>query len=61
MDLDEILENPAFWILGGGGIVAEVFGYIIARNQGWELMPFWQLIVIIMGTLVIAAFFAGRE
>jgi len=29
--------------------------------MGWELMPFWQLIVMMLGTLAAAAFFATRE
>jgi len=61
MGFNEILESPGFWILGGGGLIAEISGYIIARNLGWELMPFWELLVMMLGTLAAAAFFAGRE
>jgi len=58
---DEILESPGFWILGTGGLIAEIGGYIIAKRAGWELMPFWQLIVIMLGTLAAAAFFGTNE
>jgi hypothetical protein len=58
---DELLENPAFWILGGGGITAEILGYVLAKKMGWELIPFWQLLALMGGTLIIAAFFATRE
>jgi len=56
-----ILESPGFWILGAGGLIAEILGYMWARSNGWELMPFWQLIVMMLGTLAAAAFFATRE
>ena len=61
MDISEILESPGFWILGAGGLIAEILGYMVAKNSGWEIMPFWQLIVMMAGTLVAAAFFATRE
>ncbi len=61
MGIDEILESPGFWILGAGGLIAEILGYVWARKSGWEIMPFWQLIVMMLGTLAAAAFFATRE
>ena len=61
MDISEILESPGFWILGAGGLIAEIMGYIMARNMSLEMMPFWQLLVIMAGTLVAAAFFAMKE
>lgn len=60
-DIEEVLESPGFWILGGGGVAAIVLGYTWGRNQGWEVMPFWQLIVMIIGTLLAAAYFATKE
>jgi hypothetical protein len=59
--LEEIWESPAFWMLGGGAVVAEILGFIMAKGMGWELLPWWQLILLIVGTLVAAAFFALRE
>ena len=58
--LEEVFESPGFWILGGGGVAAEVLGYIMAKQAGWVLMPWWQLLIMIAGTLVAAAFFANR-
>jgi hypothetical protein len=60
MAFEELLENPAFWILGGGGVAAEVLGYTMGKNMGFEVFPLWQLLIIIAGTLGIAAFFANR-
>ena len=61
MDLDEILESPGFWLLGIGGLSAEILGYIWGRNQGLAIMPFWQLLVMMAVTLAAAAFFATKE
>lgn len=61
MDFEEIIESPAFWILGIGGLIAEVVGYVLGKRMGWEIMPFWQLLIIMGGTLVAAAYFATRE
>lgn len=59
--LDEVLESPAFWILGAGGLICEVAGYVISKKAGWVALPFWQLIVLMVGTLVAAGFFALRD
>ena len=59
--LDEILESPAFWILGIGGVSMEVLGYIIGKNMGLGSLPMWQFIVLIIGTLCAAAFFALQD
>jgi len=59
--LDEVLESPAFWILGIGGVSMEVLGYIIGKNMGFGTFPMWQFIVLIIGTLCAAAFFALQD
>lgn len=56
----EILEEPGFWILGGGAVIATIAGYIMSRNMGWMPLPWWQLIIIIIVELVAAAFFVSR-
>lgn len=61
MDLDEVLESPGFWLLGIGGLAAEIMGYTWSRNAGMDVMPFWQLIVMMIVTLLAAAFFATKE
>jgi hypothetical protein len=58
-DVDEILESPAFWMLGGLGVGAELLGYIYGKNNGMEVFSWWQLIIIILGTIVISAAFSG--
>ena len=59
--LDEVLESPTFWILGIGGVSMEVLGYIMGKNMGFGTFPFWQFIVLIIGTLCAAAFFALKD
>jgi len=61
MGLDDILGNPGFWLLGGGGVAAEVLGWKLSRGWAAGALPFWQLLVLIVGTLIAAAFFASRE
>lgn len=58
---EDILDNQAFWVLAGFGVGAEVLGFVIARNAGWETFPLWQFILLILGTLVGCAFIANRE
>lgn len=59
--IEEALESPGFWILGIGGVAAEILGWIISRRAGWEVLPFWQLLIMMAGTLVAAAFFALKD
>lgn len=59
--IEEALESPGFWILGIGGVAAEILGWIISRRAGLEVLPFWQLLIMMAGTLVAAAFFALKD
>ena len=61
MDISEALESPAFWILGGGGTIAVLAGYIISKRMSEFSFPLWQLAVIIIGVLAAAAFFALKD
>jgi len=60
-DLEETLENPGFWILAGIGVVAEVIGFIIAnKSENLPSFPVWQFLILVFGTIIIAAVFANR-
>lgn len=59
--IDEILEEPAFWVLGGGGTIAVLLGYILSKKMGLISLPFWELIILIVGVLVASAVFALRD
>jgi len=59
--IEEILESPGFWILGGGGTAAVLLGWIMSKRMTEFAFPMWQLAVIIIGVLVAAAFFALKE
>lgn len=60
MGIEEALEEPAFWILGGGGVVMEIIGFLIAKKAGLAAFPMWQFGILIIGTLIAAAVFATR-
>lgn len=59
-DLSEALENPAFYILSGLGIAAVVIGWIASKKMELATMPFWQLIILIIGVLVASVFFTSE-
>lgn len=57
----EILEEPGFWILGGGAVAMTMIGYIMSRKMGWIPLPWWQLAILLVVEIVAAAFFASRS
>ena len=59
--IEEALESPGFWILGGGGTIAVVLGFIMSKRMTEFSFPLWQLGIIIIGVLVASAFFATKE
>jgi hypothetical protein len=61
LDFDDVLNNPAFWILGGGGVAMELIGWIVSKRMMEYSFPIWQLLIMILGTLVAAAIFANKE
>lgn len=61
MDIEEIIENPGFWILAGLGVAAETIGFIISkRSSDLPAFPLWQFLILVLGTIVAAAIFANR-
>jgi len=58
---DDISDSPAFWILAGGGVAAEVAGYILSKSWTGVSFPIWQLIIIMAGTVMAAAYFASKD
>jgi len=61
MDIGETFENPAFWILGGGGSIAVLGGWIMSKKAGWEALPLWQVMVMVIVVLIASAFFANKD
>ena len=60
MDLDDILSNPAFYILAALGLSAEIIGWKMSKSFG-ATFPLWQFIILMVGTVIASAVFAGRE
>lgn len=61
IDFEELLESPAFLILGGGALIAEILGWIISKRMGLGGFPVWQLLILMAGTLVAAAVISQRD
>lgn len=60
MELDEILNNMAFWILSAVGIGAFTIMIIILNKMGQsEIMPLWVKIFTYLIIPVAAALFSG--
>ncbi len=58
--IEEALDSPGFWLLGCGGTIAIVAGWIMARNMELEMLPLWQLVTLIVVVWVASAFFAAK-
>jgi hypothetical protein len=56
--LEDVMESPGFWILGGGGTVAVVLGYIFSKRMDIMPMPLWQIALTIIVVWVAAMFFS---
>jgi len=61
MGLEEALDSTGFWILAGGGIAMELIGFMASKKMGMGSLPVWQLIVLMIGTIIASAFFATRD
>jgi len=61
MDILEAFDEPGFYILAGLGVAMEVIGYLAGKKMGLGTFPMWQFIILILGTLCAAAFFALKD
>lgn len=61
MALDDVLENPAFWILAGIGVVATIIGWVVSSRMETGSLPTWQMLILIIGVIVAAAVFASKD
>lgn len=61
MGIEEAVEEPGFWILAGLGVVAEVLGYIISKRSGLAAFTWWQFLLVVLVTIVAAAYFATKD
>ena len=60
MGIEDALEEPGFWILGVGGVIMVIIGFIVSKKMEYSL-PVWQLLVLIVGIIIAAAFFATKD
>jgi len=61
MSLDEVVEKPGFWLLGAGGTVAVLFGWIMSKRSGWMTLPLWQMLVLLVVVWVASVVFASKD
>lgn len=60
MDIDEILNSTAFWILTGVGYTAFIIMLMVLKGMNQqEIMPLWVKIVTMLIIPVSAALFSG--
>lgn len=60
MIFEDVFDNPAFWMLAGGGIAAVLLGNKFGQQMG-QGFPWWQLLIIIVVIIIASAFFASQE
>jgi FtsH-binding integral membrane protein len=58
-ELEEILESEGFWILLVVGVGMEIMGWFVSKNMIGYSFPLWQLIILILGTIVASFFWVG--
>lgn len=56
----EVLMSIGFVILFVFAASATLLGYIWSKKQGWDAIPVWQLITILVTEFFGAYFFAAR-
>ena len=59
--LIEAFEEPGFYILAGLGIVAEFIGFMVAKKMETGGFPIWQMILIMLVTVVASAYFSTKD
>jgi hypothetical protein len=47
--------------LAGGGVACEIAGWIFSKRAMDFSLPLWQLLAMIVVTIIAAAFFATRD
>jgi len=60
MELDEVAGSPGFWLLGAGGTIAVLMGYIMSKKMDMVAMPIWQVAIVILVIWAASAFFVMR-
>ena len=60
MEIEEIIDNPAFYILTGIGLVAFIIMLMVLKGMGnANIMPWWVKIIVFLAIPIGAAAFSG--
>jgi len=60
MGFEDAIEKPGFWLLGAGGSIAVVLGWIFSKNMA-NTLPVWQFLIILAVVWAASFFFAARD
>ena len=58
---EEVMESQIFWICAGLGVGLEIAGWILGKKWTGYALPLWQLIILLVVTVIVSGFFALRE
>jgi hypothetical protein len=58
---EDLMDRPGFWILGGGGTLMVLVGYIMSKRMDLMPMPLWQVAITILIIWVASAFFSEQR
>jgi len=58
---EDLMDRPGFWILGGGGTLMVLLGYIMSKRMDLMPMPLWQVAITILIIWVASAFFSEQR
>lgn len=59
--LEEVTEKAGFWILGVGGTIMVLLGWIMSKKMELTRLPLWQMLIIILVIWIASVFFAARD
>ena len=60
MDLEDVFDNPAFYILCGVGLGAFFLMLVVLKGMNYSnIMPWWVKIITLIAIPIGSAFFAG--
>ena len=60
-DFEAAMETSGFWILACGGVAMEVLGYVMSKRSGIDAFPIWQLVLVMLVTVLASVYFSTKD